>query len=396
MRVILSTQGILPMNGGIARSVPRLAYALGNLGEDVHLVAPGYGADLDTMLLPGPPVQSHIVRQNILRILPNPWQGRFLTWMWRYSYMGTIKRLIAGGSPVLVHDNGIWLATNHCATVAAKKMKVPLIISSRGMVSEWAMRHRHWRKDLAWRIYQRKDLERADVIHATSEKEADGIRRLGMRQPIAVIPNGVDIPVWKERQPEKAGLKTLLFMSRISPEKGLLLLADAWVDLKLREKWRVRVVGFDQGGYLRQVREHVQKLGIEASFEFPGPVSDRLKWETLCQADAFILPSYTENFGLVVSEALAAGLPVITTHGTPWSELPARGCGWWVPTDAPSLRRALSEMTGLTDDERAAMGKRGRQWMESSFAWPAVARQMRDVYMWILGLGGMPDCISKS
>lgn len=310
--------------------------------------------------------------------------------------MGTIKRLVAGGSPVLVHDNGIWLATNHCATVAAQKMKVPLIISPRGMLSGWAMQHKGRLKNLAWRFYQHEDIKRAKIIHATSNEEAGEIRQLGFRQPIAVIPNGVDLPPWVERNPQKDRIRTVLFMSRISPEKGLQLLADAWAGLKNLDGWRILVAGFDQNGHLGQLREQVRKLGIERSFEFRGPADDVEKWKLLRQSDAFILPSHTENFGIVAGEALAAGLPVITTWGTPWSELASRRCGWWVAVEAPALREALTDMMRLTDDERVAMGKRGRQWIESSFAWPEIARQMHDVYKWVLGLGAMPGCVLKN
>jgi glycosyltransferase involved in cell wall biosynthesis len=117
------------------------------------------------------------------------------------------------------------------------------------------------------------------------------------------------------------------------------------------------------------------------------------KWSLLGTADAFVLPSYSENFGIAIAEALSSGLPVITTQGTPWSEIAVRKCGWWVKADRASLEGALREMMRLSDEERKEMGIRGRRLVEEKFAWPAVARQMRGVYAWALGKGEKPACV---
>ena len=407
MRTILTTQGILPLNGGLARSVPLLANALAEQGVDVHLVAPGYGASLSSMLLPAPSVHCHILPQKLLRSFPNAWQGRFLTWLWRSSFTETIQRLLNGDGSVVIHDNGIWLPSNHWAAVTARKMKVPLMISSRGMLSGWSLRHRGWRKQLAWVGYQRKDLATAEVIHATSAAEANDIRDAQMRQPIAVIPNGVELPPAPNPQlpTSNSDLRTLLFLSRIHPKKGLRMLADAWASIQKSKvsgqesvvggqpKWRVAVAGFDEGGHQQELQQYIRKLGIESSFEFKGPVQGDEKWLLFRNADAFVLPSYSENFGISVAEALASGLPVITTQATPWSEIKARKCGWWVNADQKSLEEALLEMMRLNDDERREMGMRGRQLVKERFAWTVIARQMRDVYSWMLNQGGKPDCV---
>ena len=294
------------------------------------------------------------------------------------------------------------------------------MISSRGMLSGWAMQYRGWRKQLAWRAYQRNDLAVARVIHATSQDEAKDIRNAQMRQPIAMIPNGVCLPPQSpnteirnseirnqgtESRRQKPEVRTLLFLSRISPVKGLTMLADAWASIQRSKvggqksevsgqtKWRVVVAGFDEGGHQQEVQQHVRKLGIESSFEFKGPVEGDEKWLLFRKADAFVLPSYSESFGISIAEALASGLPVITTHGTPWSEIQVRKCGWWVKADQKSLEGALLEMMRLNDDERRTMGMRGRQLVEERFAWPVIARQMCRVYSWILNQGGKPDCI---
>jgi glycosyltransferase involved in cell wall biosynthesis len=392
MRIILTTQGLLPLNGGLARSVPLLASTLAEQGVEVHLVAPGYGAHPSAMLLPSKAVRTHILPQQILRVFPNAWQGRFLFCLWRGSFARTMRELPAAGNSALVHDNGLWLATNHWAATSAKRMSVPLIISPRGMLSEWAMQHRSWRKRIAWKYYQGRDLETAQVIHATSSEEANQIRNAQLRQPIAVIPNGVELSPFIGDRPVKNFPKTLLFLSRINPKKGLTMLADAWASLR-PAMWRVVVAGFDEGGHQQKIQEHVKRLGIDSSFEFIGPVIGDEKWSLFNTADAFVLPSYSENFGIAVAEALSAGLPVITTQGTPWSDIAIRKCGWWVKADQASLEGALREVMQLSHEERNQMGIRGRRLVEEKFAWPAIARQMREVYAWALGKTEKPACV---
>src|SRR5437773_7969428 len=232
MRAVLTTQGILPLNGGLARSVPLLASALAEQGVQVDLAVPGYGVKASAMLLPPKTVRTHILPQKILRVFPNPWQGRFLFWLWRSSFTRIMRRLLANGDSALVHDNGMWLATNHWAATAAKQMRVPLIISPRGMLSEWAIQHRSWRKRIAWKCYQQGDLHAARVIHATSLQEANHIRNAQIRQPIAVIPNGVELSPLIRSRMANSRPKTLLFLSRINPVKGLTMLADAWASLR--------------------------------------------------------------------------------------------------------------------------------------------------------------------
>ena len=123
-----------------------------------------------------------------------------------------------------------------------------------------------------------------------------------------------------------------------------------------------------------------------------GAVSGTQKRESYRAADVFVLPSHSENFGVVVAEALTHGLPVITTTGTPWPEIVEAGCGWWIDIGVPPLAAALGEAMGLSDRQRSLMGKRGQEYVRR-YAWDAVARQTAEVYRWLLGRGDCPDCV---
>jgi glycosyltransferase involved in cell wall biosynthesis len=240
-------------------------------------------------------------------------------------------------------------------------------------------------------LYQRRDVRSASMLHATSAMEAENLRQLGFRQPIAVIGNGVDVP-WPAARLRADDRHTALFLSRIHPKKGLLDLVTAWAIVR-PPGWRVVIAGPDEGGHERDVRASVTRHGLEESFTFAGEVDDDSKWAYYAAADLFLLPSYSENFGTVVMEALASGVPVITTRATPWEELQTRRCGWWIEATPTALAAALTMATSLDDAERVAMGARGRAMAEERFGWSRVGAEMRAAYEWLLGGGDPPPFI---
>jgi glycosyltransferase involved in cell wall biosynthesis len=153
------------------------------------------------------------------------------------------------------------------------------------------------------------------------------------------------------------------------------------------------VAGPDEDGHEALVRAAVKKTGLEDQFVFTGPVFGEAKQGLFQRADLFVLPTFSENFGLVIAEALAGGIPVITTKGAPWRELVTNTCGWWVDIGAEPLVEALREAMSLTDVERWKMGLRGRKLMEEHYSWPSVAKDMKAVYKWMLGGGTPPKCV---
>ena len=295
------------------------------------------------------------------------------------------------GSADIIHDSGIWLRHNHLIAREACRRKIPRVVSPRGMLEPWALNYRKWKKRMAWFAYQRRDLQSADVLHATAAREAEQFRDLGLRAPIAIVPNGVKVPeVSGTRIPGPE--KTALFLSRIHPVKGLPILVEAWSRLR-PENWRMRVVGRDEDNHLTEVQHLVRQAGLEESWDFGEAVEGEEKWRAMQEADLFILPSYSENFGIVVAEALATGTPVITTTGTPWEGLRQHNCGWWVPANAEGLASALQDATSCPASGLVAMGERGRLLAERDYGWERVAKQMIDCYQWILGDASKPACV---
>jgi len=367
-------------DGGPARTVAALCRALAAQGARVELIT---GA-VEGIEIGVPAHVSGGVRR---------W-GRFQPRSERFVEL-LRDRLRATGAAV-VHDHGLWLASNHAAAAVSTRARVPRIVSPRGMLSEWSLAQRRWKKRIAWRAYQRRDLESAAVLHATSELEAEEIRSAGLRGPIAIVPNGVDLPPLAERRGmERDRARRFLFLSRIHPKKGLESLIEAWARVR-PAGWELVIAGPDERGHRATIEKRAKALGPDAAIRFRGPVSDTDKWQLYRSADVFVLPTASENFGVVVAEALASGVPVITTRAAPWSALAERGCGWWTELGAEALAAALREAVQIGDEERSAMGARGRRLVEERFGWPAIAWQMLAVYRWLAGGGDVPEWVRES
>ena len=296
--------------------------------------------------------------------------------------------------PTVLHSHGVWLPLNHWACQGAHRAGIPLIIQPHGMLEPWAMNFKAYKKRLAMALFQRRDLQNAHALIATSLSECENIRNLGFRQPIAVIRNGVKFhdqePTSQLRYKER-DRRTVLFLSRVHPKKGLINLVRAWANLAPRG-WCLKIAGPDESGHLQEVMALVKKLGLESSVEYVGEVDGERKSLLYRRADIFVLPTFTENFGVVVAEALAHGVPVITTRGAPWADLETFRCGWWVDIGVEPLVQALREAIGLNDDERQAMGQRGQEFIRR-YDWDDIARQTVEVYRWVLGQGAKPDCV---
>jgi glycosyltransferase involved in cell wall biosynthesis len=414
LKVILTVGGLSPEDGGPSRSIPALAAALVRPGLEIEIVTCESAPNQNSPLLP----QEALVKTQLL-----PRSCRRAQWLAQTNgFTRALDAASHGVKDCIFHDNGLWLPTNHAVAFAAQRLKRPLIISPRGMLTVWALHFRGWKKRVAWWLYQMRDLQSAQVLHATSQAEAEEFHALGLQQPIAVIPNGVELPEeqrTEDRDQKAEGgrqntastkqksnfsvsefqlsafekpLRTILFLSRIHPKKGLLDLARAWAMIRPKG-WRVLIAGGDENGHVNEIKAEIRKLKIENDFAFVGAVEGEAKWNLYRSADLFILPSHSENFGIVVAEALACGVPAITTQGTPWEDLVTHRCGWWPATGSGPLAEALRDALARTDGERREMGRRGRQLVEAKYSWPGVAAQMLSVYQWMLGDGSKPDCI---
>jgi glycosyltransferase involved in cell wall biosynthesis len=389
MRVVLTIAGLSPDFGGPSQSVPALAEALAKENVKVDLFTceaqPGY----DPPAFPNPA----LVRTKLLPVRSRQVFGRAR----RNDFFHAVCNHPRDNEAIM-HDNGLWLPSNHAVAAAARFLKRPLLISPRGMLSRWALSHHRWKKRIAWRWFQRENLFGASALHVTSEQELADARRAGFRGPIAVIPNGINLPEAPKQcgtntRKQDGGIRTALFVGRVHAVKGLMNLVEAWSAVR-PNGWRMVIAGRDEDRHVEKLKTESRKLKMEREFEFIGPVDDEKKNELYRNADLFVLPSYSENFGLVIAEALANELPVITTKGTPWRELIDHRCGWWEEIGVTQLARALREATGLDDETRRKMGMRGRDLVAAKYSWLELAAKMKMVYEWLLGHGPQPATIN--
>lgn len=282
----------------------------------------------------------------------------------------------------LVHLHGMWSPFLAVAALVARRMKIPLLISPHGCLEPWALEYKRKKKSLAMKTYQGAILSSASMFVATANQELDSIRKLGYRQPIAVIPNGVDVETLP-KSGEKARLKKILFLSRVHPQKGLLDLVEAWAIVR-QSGWQIVIAGGDEEGYRATVEALVKKKGLQSDFEFMGFVTGARKQACYDDATFFILPTYSENFGIAVAEALANELPVITTTGAPWHDLVEHECGWWVTPGVKGVSGALIKAMACSSEDLRAMGKRGRQLVIDKYSWSQIGATGLEVSDWLL------------
>jgi glycosyltransferase involved in cell wall biosynthesis len=293
----------------------------------------------------------------------------------RQALRNQVRTFRQAGHRVVIHDHGLWLESNLAAAWVASALQAPLMISPHGMMEPWALTHRAGKKRLAWWLYQQRCLRTAQRIHVTAPAEQAAVIARLPGAPTRIIPLGTA----PSRAMSFCDTKTAVFLSRIHPIKGIDLLLDAWAKA-VAPDWQLLMVGPDEGGYARVVADQIVALGLENRVKLLGPLYGADKAQVLADGALFVLPSRSENFGLVVAEALMAGVPVITTDATPWLDLNQRGCGWTVAVDVDALADSLREATQLPAERLRAMGQVGRDWMLADFTWEAYGQRMAALY----------------
>jgi len=306
-----------------------------------------------------------------------------------------LKEQALSGKIELLHNHSLWMMPNVYPGKIAKNHNIPLVVSPRGTLSEWAMSSGSNIKSVFWPLFQKTVLESTTCFHATAHSEYEDIRRLGFKQPVAIIPNGIDIPSQKVdallQTPKE--YRTLLFLGRIHPKKGVDILLKAWAAVSSQfPGWRLQVVGPDNNGHLAEMQSLSSRLGLK-QIEFLGPLLGESKMLAYQQADLFVLPTHSENFGMTVAEALASGTPAIVSKGAPWEGINAQSAGWWIDKGVDPLVACLQEALSSSSERLSAMGQNGRDWMISDYSWDEIARKLNCTYRWIMGEESKPSWV---
>lgn len=296
------------------------------------------------------------------------------------------------GTIDIVHNHSLWMLPNVYPGWVTKGRQIPYVVSPRGTLSDRAMSTGSKIKRVFWPLIQRPSIVHAACFHATAESEYEDIRRMGFKQPVAIIPNGIDLPEYRQKT-DRSHRRILLYLGRLHPIKGIDFLLRAWKILQnVYPEWDLRIVGPDDTQNAISLKAMAQQLNLQR-VEFSGALYGADKFDAYRKADLYVLPTHSENFGMTVAEALACATPVIVSRGAPWSGLEQNGAGWWPEIGYEPLLSTLQRTMSLPRTSLDTMGENGRRWVKNDFSWVSIGHNMQATYRWLLGDGGKPACV---
>lgn len=377
MKICVLTATIDKKGGGPSRSVPILAKGLAEIGCDVTLVTVE-SDDMNTHILDGTSVKLIILPQDYTK--------------------SELESVLLNNHFDIVHAQGVWLPIYHKMANVLYRNNIPFIMTPRGALEPWCLKRKALKKKLALMLYQKRDLQKSKAVLTTALMEANHLRDLGLTAPIAIIPNGIDVSEYPCRPIEsKASVKKqIVFISRISPKKGIEFLIDAWEQLyKKYPEWSIKIAGNGSESYIQELMNKIKSKGLQSMIEILPPIFGKDKYRLYTESSLFVLPTYSENFGMVIAEALSCGLPVMTTTGTPWNELNEKGIGWCINLNIENVMNTISEAIDLGQDRLFEMGQRGSRYVHDTFQYRKVAGKNKCLYEWAVGKTNIPDFIIK-
>jgi glycosyltransferase involved in cell wall biosynthesis len=302
-----------------------------------------------------------------------------------------LRTEVESGAVDIIHNHGLWMMPNVYAGNVCQNSNCQLMFSPHGTMTSWALARSALLKNVFWKLFQGSAVQAAACFHATAESEYAEIRKLGFKQPICILPCGVNVMPLQEKQ--DGGRRQLLYLARVHPIKGVDILLNAWqaVEYKFSD-WDLIVAGPDNGGYLAEMQALAVKLKLQRVV-FRGPLFGDAKWKAYRDASLYVLPTHSENFGITVAEALAAGTPVIATHGAPWAGLAEHGAGWWIEIGVAPLVECLEKALSTSPQVLNMMGQVGNNWMKRDFSWERISAQFLVAYRWLIDGGEPPPWI---
>ena len=291
--------------------------------------------------------------------------------------------------PDLCHIHGLWQYPNHAVCVYARRNRLPYLVSPRGMLYRQGIDgHSRLIKRAALLLWQHRDLADASCIHATCEDEMKVCREMGFRNPIAVIPNAVELPA-ENRPPSPPGdVFRVGYLGRLHPRKHVEALIRGFAAAAIPGS-QLQIIGSGDVGYEEFLRQECRRLDLR-NVGFSGFLHGEEKRSELRRLSVLVVPSDYENFGNVVVEALAEGIPVVASRGTPWSELEQCHCGFWIKNSPEEIANALLKISKLPLADRVAMGAAGQRLVVERYSVDQTTRQWLSVYRWLVGDGPRP------
>lgn len=383
MKVLQTIAGFGALYGGIATCTYDLITAMHNIGFPLDLLTLEVKNPADKLMGKG---------EDWMKVLPNDT-------VTPYEYSKNIVQYLKDKEYDIYHTNGLWMYCNHITCSVARRKHKPYIITPHGMLYSDALQRSYWKK---WPLIQlcfHKDINRASCLHVTCKAEMEHVRNFGYKGAIAIIPNPADLPDYLDEVavmklsflegglPRKFG-----FLGRLHPRKKVENLLYGVAQLPYSQDCELVIMGKGDDAYEQFLHSEVARLGLKNT-KFCGFISGRKKYEQLAQLSCLFVPSDFENFGMIVTEALSVGTPVMASLGTPWEELNTVGCGWWIDRFPENIADVMQQVIDMPTSQLLEMGEKGRRLVEQKYSAPQVAHRMQELYEWIGGNGAKPEFV---
>ena len=385
MRVLQTIAGFGALYGGIATCTYDLLTALHHISCQADLLTLKVRNPVDKLMGNG---------ENWIKVLPNDAVTPF-------EYSKGMKEYLKNNEYDLYHTNGLWMYCNHITCSIARQKHRPYIITPHGMLYPAALHRSYWKKWPLIQLYFHKDINSADCLHVTCKAEMEHVREFGYKGIVAVIPNPSIMPTYldeifskKQTIIECNPLRKFGFLGRLHPIKKVENLLYGIAMMSRSQDCELVIMGKGDDAYEHFLHNEVARLGLK-NVTFKGFVTGRDKYEILAHLSCLFVPSDFENFGMIVTEALSVGTPVMASLGTPWEELNTAGCGWWIDRSPENIAEVMQQVIEMPAHELLAMGENGRRLVQKKYTANQVARQMQRLYKWLLKGGEKPDFVCE-
>ncbi len=373
MKILFFISSLSMKAGGPSRSVPMMAKGLTEGGADVTLLT-YHTDDMNTHALQGSSVKLYTLKEGFKK--------------------KEIEAYIIKESFDIVQLQSLWSLDYHKLAKICRKYNIPYLVTPRGMLEPWSLQQKAFKKRIAMLLYQKYDLNHAACIYTTSVMEAQNIQNLGIKAPCSIIPNGIETDGYPCRIKQDKIKKQILFLSRIHIKKGIELLIDSWYRLSRDyPDWTVKIVGNGDEEYINKLKNRIKELGLEDVIEVLPPVFGQAKIDLYQSSSLFVLPSYSENFGMVIAEAMSCGVPVITSEFTPWNFLNEEKAGWCIKLGINNLSSTLQEALNKNPEELFQMGQNGAKLVREKFNYRSVAKKTLRLYEWLQNKKEKPEFV---
>lgn len=384
MKVLTFLTSISLKGGGPSRSVPMLVKGLAEVGVDVTLMTVR-SEQMNTHAFEGSSAKLHIL---------DSFDSK------------EVEEYVMSEQFDIIQIQSMWDPRYHKLVKIAQKLNIPYLITPRGMLEPWSLTQSKWKKKLAMMLYQKADLQKAACIFTTADMEAQHVHDLGIKVPCSVIPNGIETEGYPCRKDSSEVKKQVLFLSRVHVKKGIEILIEAFYKLRAESlvdstssptvnfrDWSVVIVGNGEEKYIESLKFKVKSLELESCVEIKEPVFGKDKIELYQSSSIFCLPSYSENFGMVIAEAMSCGVPVITTTNCPWEILNETNTGWCIDLSVENLEKTLREAMSMDPAELFEKGQQSSKLVFENFNYKNVAKRTAELYKWIIEGGNTPEFI---